>query len=602
MKKVLLIIVLLIPFSLAAASFDVVSAHYDISVAENGVRTVTETLVYDFHERAHGILLDIYLNGGEAEVIHVSENWEARYSGDVMTVRIGKEDELVSGIVSYEVTYFYTPPADRSPDYDEFYNDICFTTDYSASNVTFSIAFPADIDENRIWVSAGPYGSYNPVDFHLTDGRILAGRVDQLAPGEGLTVRVEMDEGYFLSPVDHSLASFIIALVTTLALAAVLCVLYFRFGRDEDPVIVANFNLPEDMTPLDMGYLYDSSDDSRDYASMIYYWADMGCLSIEEKEDDVFWLHKIKEPVSDRTYEIKLFDAVFKNGDDICLDDLRLYEAVEREVRPMLRRKYSKGEKNLVDDRTSTVQNVSFVLTIAYVVAMSVCISINNFEFGFFAFAVLAFQFIFCALVSYSLNRKVCSLSQKVFYVLFALAASIICLVFIRGICFSAGISETLVQVMACIVIAGVFILTFLSSAMIRRSVYAQKVLGEILGYRDFLEKVEMDKLHALIEEDPEYFYHNLAYAMVLGLEKEWSAKAEGAFVPQASWYTGSGDLTSCIFYYAMADRLNRRFRAYCITPPQTRRGSQFSSHGPSHSGFSGFSGGGIGGSSSRSW
>ncbi len=100
MKKVLLIIVLLIPFSLAAASFDIVSAHYDISVAENGVRTVTETLVYDFHQSAHGILLDIYLNGGDAEVIRVSEDWKAMRSGDIMTIRIGKEDELVSGIVS----------------------------------------------------------------------------------------------------------------------------------------------------------------------------------------------------------------------------------------------------------------------------------------------------------------------------------------------------------------------------------------------------------------------------------------------------------------------------------------------------------------------
>ena len=60
------------------------------------------------------------------------------------------------------------------------------------------------------------------------------------------------------------------------------------------------FSPPDSLTPLDVGYLFDSNDDTRDYTAMIYYWADQGLLSIEEKAEDEFILHKKKDIDGDR--------------------------------------------------------------------------------------------------------------------------------------------------------------------------------------------------------------------------------------------------------------------------------------------------------------
>ena len=145
-----------------------------------------------------------------------------------------------------------------------------------------------------------------------------------------------------------------------------------------------------------------------------------------------------------------------------------------------------------------------------------------------------------------------------------------------------------------------VTVLSGLCAAMTKRSAYAQEVLGQILGYRDFLENVEIDKLRTLIDENPSYFYHNLSYAIVLDLEKEWAGKASDLVKEPATWYTGYGNpVLSSYFYYSMFNRINNRYRN-CFAPPASAYRS--SGRGPSHPGFSSFAGGGSGGGGARGW
>lgn len=119
--------------------------------------------------------------------------------------------------------------------------------------------------------------------------------------------------------------------------------------------------------------------------------------------------------------------------------------------------------------------------------------------------------------------------------------------------------------------------------------------LGKILGFREFLQLTEKDKLQILNapELQPEMFEKFLPYAMVLGVEEKWAQKFEGIYNTIPNWYE---DSTATNFNsYVLARNLtffNGSFnQVFNITSP--RSGSGFGGGGSS----GGRSGGGGGGS-----
>ncbi len=334
---------------------------------------------------------------------------------------------------------------------------------------------------------------------------------------------------------------------------------------------------------------------------MIYWWADRGYLTIEEKDKGSFILHKVKDLDEGEDYERNLFDAFFKKGDDADLDRLNISSDIEHRVRPLLKNKYSKGEKALYDAKAMKFHMAMMAGCIVYVMIMALCTAVNDLDFGFFSFVTLLFQFLFVFLLFWSLSRKLPTTKQYILSYFLIACISILSIIMMQGVCLSAGIREALTRIISVFVCVGVSLLTGLAVFTTKRSAYAQKVIGEILGYRDFLEKVEVDKLKELIREDPDYFYHNLSYAIVLGLENKWAKKAESAFSRPATWYRSANPVGDYLFYCLVFDRFNRRCTA-CFTPVNRNSGGRAGGFSGSRSGFSGFAGGGRGGGGASRW
>ena len=135
---------------------------------------------------------------------------------------------------------------------------------------------------------------------------------------------------------------------------------------------------------------------------------------------------------------------------------------------------------------------------------------------------------------------------------------------------------------------------------MPKRSAYGNKMLEQTLGYREFIDKVEMSVLRMLIDEDPMVYYHVLGYAVVLGLEDSWANKFKGITIPPATWYNGPTAFD--VYYFSrMASRMSRVVPAAAI--PKTSSSSNPGAHvGGSSFGGGGFSGGGFGGGGGRAW
>ena len=134
-----------------------------------------------------------------------------------------------------------------------------------------------------------------------------------------------------------------------------------------------------------------------------------------------------------------------------------------------------------------------------------------------------------------------------------------------------------------------------------RRTKFYNDVLGEIIGFKDFLQMAEKDRLELLLKDDPQYYYNILPYANVLGVSKIWQDKFEGLTMEPPSYYRlGVGDVFAIAYFNRIYNSTNNRCRQVMSSRPS----SSGSSGGGGFSGGSGggFSGGGFGGGGSSRW
>lgn len=96
-----------------------------------------------------------------------------------------------------------------------------------------------------------------------------------------------------------------------------------------------------------------------------------------------------------------------------------------------------------------------------------------------------------------------------------------------------------------------IFINVFFTIFMKRRTEYGEEMVARVEGFRDFLVKVEKEKLEMLVMENPSYFYDILPYTYVLNISKVWISKFEN--IPMQSMDMGSFNYSSDKSFYSMA-------------------------------------------------
>jgi uncharacterized membrane protein len=122
------------------------------------------------------------------------------------------------------------------------------------------------------------------------------------------------------------------------------------------------------------------------------------------------------------------------------------------------------------------------------------------------------------------------------------------------------------------------------------RSPEGVRTLELVLGFREFLARVETDRFRRMITS-PALFEQYLPYAMAFGVEDKWAKAFESLNAPEPEWYVGRGQ--GSFRTGDLARGLNRMSR---------QAGSAMRSGGNSSSGSGGggSSGGGSGGGGGR--
>ena len=142
-------------------------------------------------------------------------------------------------------------------------------------------------------------------------------------------------------------------------------------------------------------------------------------------------------------------------------------------------------------------------------------------------------------------------------------------------------------------ILSGIIILVF-GWFMPSRTVRGTRELEKVLGFQEFLSRVEGDRLGRMVKT-PEMFEKFLPYAMALGVEDNWAKAFEDIYTTPPSWYSGPGGVHT-FRPSTLTSNLGAMSTAAASTmasAPRSSGGSGFSG-GSSGGGFGGGGGGGF--------
>ncbi len=595
--------------------------NYAVNATLNADNTVTQTedITVIFHEARHGILRslpetvsveketaeglktfsyrmkikDIYVEGAPFEA----------YTEDGFTIlRIGDEDAYLTGEVHYKLHFTVDIGDDRLADYDEFFYSVNGPDwDTSIENFSFRVAFaqplPAESVEN-FTVYSGNYGGTQNELITLTtqNENVIEGHSTAALPAQtGVTLYTRMSEGYFTGERTYSALTGII-LLGILAVFSVFVLLKALTTKRKTPVQTVEFYPPDDISSAEVGYFIDCSADDKDLLSLIIWFADKGYLTIEGKKKKLT-LQRVKSlPDTAPAYMHTMFNALFAAGETRKLNelDLSFYEKLTR-AKAELATQFT-GERKLHSGASYTaailLPLVAVFLWVFGTVAAGDFINAETFIFSFLAGMPLVFLMVLRLVADTRWTFS--TAGGKIGWLITAGVLSVVSALFALFACTTTLVPFWMpftgwVLALLC---------SFFAPRFVRDTDYRVETAGKLLGLRNFIEKAELPRLKALVEQDPAYYYNVLPFAYVFGLSDVWAKQFETLAVPPPVWYGGGMDVYDLILF----NHLIHHSFDDSLTHLHTLSANSGGGGGASFGGGGGFSGGGFGGGGGSSW
>lgn len=594
-----------------------------VQVMKNYEFRFTEKIRVNFSERRHGIYRDIP-TGANYRIRDIRVDGDAysvkRQDGS-MVVRIGSADRYVTGKKTYTIHYTLAHIT-RKGAANDIYTDLLptgWSTGIGSAGITMDL--PADLTLKKVRVYTGGYGSGDS----LTGGwkyekerHRVSVHLENVPAKCGVTIRAGVPEGYWKGAPSIDWTNYLSTAILSGAVLLLL-LLRLRLGRRPQYAETVEFYAPEDMNPLEVGYLVDGNVDRKDITSMFFYLASKGYIRIRETGEKNFEFEKTADISEEESGAAKRFyRGIFgtkgqkkENGFTVSMKAAgdRLGKAYEA-VKDMTEDSFT-GERSVYSKQSKTAGMIGTILCVA---AVFLLILLALFRDGAFqaglmqglgicvlgTFLLTALMLGFRKVSEYRYSRKRSSTAIR--YALWSVCYVVLCVIYIYLI---GGIRTGQLDLA---VIAGLCIFLILSPLLLFsmqiRSDWSARTQAKLKGFRNFIRDAELAKLNELVEEDPDYFYNILPYAYVLGLTDRWAKQFEQIPLEKPDWYIPYGtEAYGNVFYASMFSSRIRNFSAAAVHDVQLSSDSGgWSSLGGGFTGGGGFSGGGSGGGGGGAW
>ncbi len=600
----------------------------DIMINDDNSYEIKETIDVDFKFPRHGIYRYIpYMGYINAEVSQ--RNFERiPYSADFELVNsnvkvnsienengtkcitFGEEDAKVSGRNEYAFEYKITPKTQKG--FTAIYYNI-FPTGWRneiPAGSSFRVVFPEELSQDIVKLYYGAYGESRNAEEILDldwNGSILTGYLKENLPvGSGITLYAPVKDGYFkgVNTIPRELVSFIVLCVL---LSCISVYLYIKYGKEEKIIESVQFNPPEDLDSAACGYMIDGMADNEDIISLIVYLADKGYLKIKRANKDDISFIKVKNIDKNMPKYIKtVFNGIFggnKNTQqEVNLSSLKYkFASKMNKSKNELKSKYSAF---IFEKHSKAWRSIFLAFSIVPIqlFVMYNCIKSYTLVENFLMYELFIVMYCLGIIIlvgridmrycTKKMNKLMSLLLGVSFYCLGLAGVSYKYLSMVdSGLAYSWKISMIVMIVCS--------ILLSLISIMLRtRKKDSYVILGEIAGFKDFIEKAELDRIRALAEENPHWFYAVLPYAYVFGLSDVWIRKFKDISIAKPGWYYGVDDnFNFYVFNRMLIKDLNKTEKIFVSVQSSDGSGGSGGS-----TGGGGFSGGGFGGGGGGSW
>lgn len=579
----------------------------EMDIKSNRTISVTEDITVYFYGNS-GFIRDIPVNAGEAvKNIRVNELKGKRLTDvyyDVfvedsrfISIDIGdkahKRDEH-----TYRITYDYCLTRAQEGKNVLALTPIGLGWECEIENVSLTLKLPEGYVSNSVrCFTQNLIGSSETVSATETvqDGRTVITASLDLLYNHALRVDLEFTEGALTTYFDFTPYYFVIA--ATVLLLIVLLVKFLCFNKLPITPVV-NFEAPDKMDPLMMGKLIDNKVNSEDITSMIYYWADKGYLKINlDNQEDPSIIRIVKTlPKECPAYEVVMFNELFSGGEVIKPSSLKysFYTTVDRVT------KMVNGETKNLYNGASVKLSIFFAVLAAIIFGLApLILAVTQISTSYLIFAPLLVLIPLPFVYTFSLGIKYNSLKPGV-GVKIGMGAAAVAIGLITTFAYAFFVPSNVIGFIPKLILGATCCATAgLSVLIVSRTKEYTTQLNEIIGFKNFITLAEKDKLEKMIEDDPEFYYHVLPYAQVLGVSDKWEEKFKDITVQPPQWATGSSMHTFVNFY--VFNRIMRTSMANVGRNMVSRPSSSGVSGGSGSSGgFGGFSGGGHGGGGGR--
>lgn len=591
-----------------AAGFTTKGFFVDVEISEDYVFHFKETIMVDFEEERHGLYRYIPQNKELYKIENVEvEEWPfCLNTEDDYTIKIGNADVLIRGEQDYTLYYDIVGLKDKNPNGDSLNLDV-LPTDWQTpiEEIHIVVHFPKafDLDEFKMFFGAyGANGDNGKIQYAFSDdGLTCTITGSNLSKGQGITIAADLPEGYWLMTNRLNWLMY-----TTLALFFIGIVLsayfWYRYGRDEEVIKTVEFYPPNQMTPAEIGYVVKGYADHEMITSMILYFADKGYLSIHENGTSQFELTKERDLEKEAPIYAKiLFNGLFKGSNIVKINDLpdgiaRLFEKAEEQLD-----KIFQEESKLLFTKKSTDAMVllglyhTVILVVPCLLAMFYGVSPYDFSFLFLCFlGGSAFYGLGCFTDIFD-SWVVSSSSKRLGNICLTIVALGVNYWFNFNVFYTNFHSIIFCVAFAIMSVTMAVLISFMQS----RTASSRKWLGQTLGFRDFIEHAELDKLKLLTNQNPNYYFYMLPYAYVLGLTDQWTTHFMNQIsVDPPKWYSGNVANTAELFCF-------NHLASRCMNSINENLSAKFYSEKEAGLGAGGsglFSGGGFGGGGGGAW
>jgi len=576
--------------------FEIDDYYVVLDLHNDGSMTVNEKIEVNFLEERHWIYRDIqtqYFVGETWFQIFVSnamvKNFDYKNTDwyEDFSIRIWSADKFVKGKQTYEISYDVYGGVKKFSGYQELYwNLIWDERKTRIKHFNFEVNFNKEFsgiqvddffmyhwlywltdtwDMNSSYNSKGVYGEVFvpleaeeaftiwvkfPKDFFDLDD----------AKQESLLLYQtnNYDYQYNYIPTWGGYSSPIINLPNLIILWIILFVFFFNFFwlykrnytkdvRDKK-TIIPYYLIPKWISASEAGILVDDKLDARDITALIYTWAANWYITIEEKKWQ--WKFSKKEYILNRTdkkvremksYEEYLFNKMFKKRKSFNLKNSSTFTSyVKHTINKLesyiLSQQYYKI-KSIKNKPNKTPVNIMIFVFFGFLANVTLVFWIAEWIFDYYQI---------------QLNDALILLDMLLGFIMFVWL-------------FFMPKQE------------------FLTEKWV-------KLRYELLGFKLFLEKVEVKMLKTFLKEDPLYFDKILPYAVVFGLQTQFIAKITPLLKEAPEWY--NWDFNH--FQTTLNSTVLALNKASHYTPPRT--------YSTSYSSSSGFSSSSSSFSSSSGW